>query len=386
MALTRRLGARAPDRRPHRRRRHHRAALHPAGHRPHARRRRRHPRPRRRCRASCSSSPGSCSCIGFVVDLVHRRARPATPRAGATNEPVGTPASARGSGSAACAGPAGAFGLVVVALLVLSAVVSLLWTPFDPHAPIRRERGWPVAGRTCSARTTSDATSSACSSPARARPWSSPSAPGMVATVVGVALAALGSLTRALGARVGRGADRHPHRVPDPPHRHDARLGLRRLAVGRHLGRRHRLRREHRPSDPPRDPPGLQHRLRARRQGRRSRPGAEPRRGTCCRTSRRCSSSSCRGRWRSPSSPRRACRTSATAPPRPPVVGSAAQRAAALHRGAPAARSSGRGSPSPSPSSPSTCWATPCATRPTRPCGRRGRRLDAHLARPEVTA
>jgi peptide/nickel transport system permease protein len=43
--------------------------------------------------------------------------------------------------------------------------------------------------------------------------------------------------------------------------------------------------------------------------------------GTCCRTSRRCSSCSCRGAWRSPSSPRPGSATSASAPATEPSWG-----------------------------------------------------------------
>ena len=53
----------------------------------------------------------------------------------------------------------GRFGIIVVAVIAVTALVSLLWTPFDPQASTSAIAGCHRAGRTSSARTTPDATS-----------------------------------------------------------------------------------------------------------------------------------------------------------------------------------------------------------------------------------
>jgi ABC-type dipeptide/oligopeptide/nickel transport system permease component len=73
---------------------------------------------------------------------------------------------------------------------------------------------------------------------------------GLVATVIGVALATLGASPRG-GCGERRGARRHPDRVPGAADRHDDLVGVGRLAVGRDRLGRHRLRRQHRAGDAP---------------------------------------------------------------------------------------------------------------------------------------
>ncbi|HWS49819.1 MAG TPA: ABC transporter permease [Microbacterium sp.] len=91
--------------------------------------------------------------------------------------------------------PTGRFGLVVVALMALTAVVSLAWTPFDPQYSDVRNRwavpSWPhVLGTDDTGRDIL----SLIMAGARTTLFVSLGA-GVIATVVGIALAALGALT-----------------------------------------------------------------------------------------------------------------------------------------------------------------------------------------------
>ncbi|MFS0852438.1 ABC transporter permease [Microbacterium sp. 179-I 3D4 NHS] len=91
--------------------------------------------------------------------------------------------------------PTGRFGLVVVAVIALTALVSLFWTPFDPQASRVQDRwlgpGWPhLLGTDDTGRDIL----SLIMSGARTTVFVSVGA-GVVATVVGIALAALGALT-----------------------------------------------------------------------------------------------------------------------------------------------------------------------------------------------
>lgn len=56
----------------------------------------------------------------------------------------------------------GRFGLIVVAVIALAALVSLFWTPFDPRASDIGDRWLPPGLPTCWAPTTPGATSSVC--------------------------------------------------------------------------------------------------------------------------------------------------------------------------------------------------------------------------------
>ncbi|MGO2747087.1 ABC transporter permease [Microbacterium sp.] len=92
-------------------------------------------------------------------------------------------------------GATGRFGLIVVAVVALVALVSMLWTPFDPHNADVRNRwaapGWPHLFGT-------DGTGrdifSLIMAGTRTTVFVSVGA-GIVATIVGIALAALGALT-----------------------------------------------------------------------------------------------------------------------------------------------------------------------------------------------
>ncbi|WP_309101884.1 ABC transporter permease [Microbacterium sp.] len=89
----------------------------------------------------------------------------------------------------------GRFGLVVVTLIALTAIVSLVWTPFDPQDSDVRDRwaspGWPhMLGTDDTGRDIL----SLIMAGARTTLFVSIGA-GIVATVVGIALAALGALT-----------------------------------------------------------------------------------------------------------------------------------------------------------------------------------------------
>jgi peptide/nickel transport system permease protein len=93
------------------------------------------------------------------------------------------------------AAPTGRFGLVTVGVIVLLALVSLVWTPFDPQASHIRDRwappGWPhVLGTDDTGRDIL----SLLMAGARTTVFVSVGA-GVVATVIGIALAALGALT-----------------------------------------------------------------------------------------------------------------------------------------------------------------------------------------------
>ena len=87
---------------------------------------------------------------------------------------------------------------------------------------------------------------------------------GVIATVIGVALAALGALTARWMRESVAVLRRHPDRLPGADHRHDDQRGLGRLARGGDLVGRHRLRRQHRPRHPTRAAPRAAQRLRAR--------------------------------------------------------------------------------------------------------------------------
>ena len=119
---------------------------------------------------------------------------------------------------------------------------------------------------------------------------------GVVATVIGIALAALGALTARWVRESVAVLRRHPDRLPGADHRDDDLGGVGRIALGRDLVGRHRVRRQHRPRHPARAAPCAAQRLRAGRPRLRPHARAEPRGATCCPTSRRCSSCSCRGR------------------------------------------------------------------------------------------
>ena len=89
----------------------------------------------------------------------------------------------------------GRFGLIVVAVIAVTALVSLFWTPFDPQASEVRDRwlppSWPhLLGTDDTGRDIL----SLIMAGARTTVFVSIGA-GIVATVVGVALAALGALT-----------------------------------------------------------------------------------------------------------------------------------------------------------------------------------------------
>ena len=89
----------------------------------------------------------------------------------------------------------GRFGIIVVAVIAVTALVSLLWTPFDPQASDIGDRwlppSWPhLLGTDDTGRDIL----SLLMAGARTTVFVSVGA-GIVATVVGVALAALGALT-----------------------------------------------------------------------------------------------------------------------------------------------------------------------------------------------
>lgn len=91
--------------------------------------------------------------------------------------------------------PTGRFGIIVIAVIVVTAVVSLLWTPFDPQASDIGDRwlppSWPhLLGTDDTGRDIL----SLLMAGARTTVFVSVGA-GIVATLVGVALAALGALT-----------------------------------------------------------------------------------------------------------------------------------------------------------------------------------------------
>jgi peptide/nickel transport system permease protein len=91
--------------------------------------------------------------------------------------------------------PTGAFGLVVVAVIALTALVALFWTPFDPQSSTISDRwlgpSWPhLLGTDDTGRDIL----SLIMAGARTTVFVSVGA-GVVATVVGIALAALGALT-----------------------------------------------------------------------------------------------------------------------------------------------------------------------------------------------
>ncbi|WP_217183499.1 ABC transporter permease [Streptomyces sp. AC495_CC817] len=91
--------------------------------------------------------------------------------------------------------PTGRFGLIVVAVIAALALVSLFWTPFDPQASEIRDRwqppGWPhLLGTDDTGRDIL----SLIMAGARTTVFVSIGA-GVVATLVGIALAALGALT-----------------------------------------------------------------------------------------------------------------------------------------------------------------------------------------------
>ncbi|ALX66728.1 ABC transporter permease [Microbacterium sp. XT11] len=93
------------------------------------------------------------------------------------------------------AAPTGRFGLIVVAVIALLALISLAWTPFDPQTSNIRDRweppSWPhVLGTDDTGRDIL----SLLMAGARTTVFVSIGA-GVVATIIGIALAALGALT-----------------------------------------------------------------------------------------------------------------------------------------------------------------------------------------------
>jgi len=180
-------GPRPPGRRDHRRLGRDRAAVHASGHRPHARDRRRHPRPRQGAERAARAD--------------RLRAGGRFPRGSAA--PGDRPSTAGGRMSARWfprlwRTSTGRFGLIVIAIVALAAVVSLFWTPFDPRASNIGDRwlppGWPhLLGTDDTGRDIL----SLLMAGARTTVFVSVGA-GLVATVVGIALAALGALTTRL--------------------------------------------------------------------------------------------------------------------------------------------------------------------------------------------
>lgn len=91
--------------------------------------------------------------------------------------------------------PTGAFGMIVVGLIGLAALVSVFWTPFDPQASEIRDRWLPPGlPHLLGADDTGRDILSLLMAGARTTVFVSVGA-GIVATLVGIALAALGALT-----------------------------------------------------------------------------------------------------------------------------------------------------------------------------------------------
>ena len=91
--------------------------------------------------------------------------------------------------------PTGAFGMIVVGLIALVALVSLFWTPFDPQTSVIRDRWLPPGlPHLLGTDDTGRDILSLLMAGARTTVFVSVGA-GMVATLVGIALAALGALT-----------------------------------------------------------------------------------------------------------------------------------------------------------------------------------------------
>lgn len=91
--------------------------------------------------------------------------------------------------------PTGAFGMIVVGLIALVALVSLFWTPFDPQTSVIRDRWLPPGlPHLLGTDDTGRDILSLLMAGARTTVFVSVGA-GIVATLVGIALAALGALT-----------------------------------------------------------------------------------------------------------------------------------------------------------------------------------------------
>ncbi len=91
--------------------------------------------------------------------------------------------------------PTGAFGMIVVGLIALVALISLFWTPFDPQASVIRDRWLPPGlPHLLGTDDTGRDILSLLMAGARTTAFVSVGA-GIVATLVGIALAALGALT-----------------------------------------------------------------------------------------------------------------------------------------------------------------------------------------------
>ena len=266
----------------------------------------------------------------------------------------------------------GRFGLIVVAVVAAHrARRRCFWTPFDPQqVDDRRTAGRRRAGRTCSA----------------------PTAPGR--DILSLLMAgARTTVFVAVGA--GRRSPRSsaslsPRSARSPPAgcaRSVAVLVDILIAfpvliiammisavwggslVGRHLGGRHRLRREHRPRHPAGAAPRAAQRLRARRPRLRAHPGAEPRAPPAAQRRAGLHRAALVGDGR------RGARRGGPVVPRLRRPGHRARRGGCcwrdlqqLHRRLSAVGASGRGSRSRSRCSASTCSATRCARRPTRRC------------------
>src|SRR5690606_8567140 len=176
--------ARTPGRRDHRRIRRHRAAVHAPRHRADARGGRGHARPRQGAERTART---------HRLRARHRlrgRSRPPRRRSPAEGDRM-TPRWLRalwGSGT-------GRFGIVVALVIALTAVVSLFWTPFDPLSTDLRDRwatpSWPhLLGTDGTGRDIL----SLIMAGARTTVFVAVGS-GVVATLVGIALAALGALT-----------------------------------------------------------------------------------------------------------------------------------------------------------------------------------------------
>lgn len=116
----------------------------------------------------------------------------------------------------------GRFGVVVVLVIGLTALLARLGRPSTRRRWTSRIGGMPPASPTCSAPTARGRDIlSLLMAGARTTVWAAPARPRR--HTLGLA-AALGALD-APGARIRRGARRHPDRVPRAPHRDDAVVG-----------------------------------------------------------------------------------------------------------------------------------------------------------------
>ena len=170
----------------------------------------------------------------------------------------------------------GRFGLIVVAVVTATAIIARFWTPFDPRQVAIASRwalpGWPhLLGTDGTGRDIL----SLLMAGSRTTVLVAVGA-GVIATVIGVALAALGALTaRWLRESVAVLVD-ILIAFPGADHRDDDQRGVGRFARRRDLVGRHRVRREHRARHPTRAAPCAAQRLRAGRPRLRAHPAAEP--------------------------------------------------------------------------------------------------------------